>query len=106
MILVKVISLSLVTRYQSNQSKLLDEVQHDSQNDQGRGLCYLLKQKAEAVNTNRGLDNFAIMRKLNTIIVLLYNYKYRSLLKVYDVSHAMARFCVKKLLMTTVLTNI
>ena len=33
---------------------------------------------ASADNTNRGLDNFAIMRKLNPIIVLLYNYKCRS----------------------------
>ena len=34
--------------------------------------------KAEADKTNRGLDNFAIMQKLNPIIVLLYNYKCRS----------------------------
>ena len=40
--------------------KQLDEVEHDSENYQGRGLCYLLKPKAEADNTNRGLDNFAI----------------------------------------------
>ena len=51
---------------------------HDSENYQGRGLCYLPKPKAEADNTNRGLDNFAIMRKPNPIIVLLYNYKCRS----------------------------
>ena len=38
--------------------QLLDEVEHDSENYQGRGL-----------------DNFAIMRKPNPIIVLLYNYK-------------------------------
>ena len=55
--------------------QLLDEVEHDSENYQGRGLCYLPKPKAEADNTNRGLDNFAIMRKPNPIIVLLYNYK-------------------------------
>ena len=58
-----------------NNKQLLDEVEHDSENYQGRGLCYLPKPKAEADNTNRGLDNFAIMRKLNPIIVLLYNYK-------------------------------
>ena len=55
--------------------QLLDEVEHDSENYQGRGLCYLPKPKAEADNTNRGVDNFAIMRKPNPIIVLLYNYK-------------------------------
>ena len=40
----------------------MDEVKHDSENYQGRGLCYLPKPKAEADNTNRDLDNFAIMR--------------------------------------------
>ena len=59
----------------ANIKQLLDEVEHDSENYQGRGLCYLPKPKAEADNTNRGLDNFAIMRKPNPIIVLLYNYK-------------------------------
>ena len=34
--------------------------------------------EAEADNTNQGLDNFAIMRKVNPIIVLLHNYKCRS----------------------------
>ena len=58
-----------------NNKQLLDEVEHDSENYQGRGLCYLPKPKAEADNTNQGLDNFAIMRKPNPIIVLLYNYK-------------------------------
>ena len=59
----------------THNKQLLDEVEHDSENYQGRGLCYLPKPKAEADNTNRGLDNFAIMRKPNPIIVLLYNYK-------------------------------
>ena len=59
----------------SDNKQLLDEVEHDSENYQGRGLCYLPKPKAEADNTNWGLDNFAIMRKPNPIIVLLYNYK-------------------------------
>ena len=45
-----------------NNKQLLDEVEHDSENYQGRGLCYLPKPKAEADNTNRGLDNFAIMQ--------------------------------------------
>ena len=35
---------------------LLDEGEHDTENYQGRGWCYL--PKAEADNTNRGLDNF------------------------------------------------
>ena len=63
---------------ENDNKQLLDEVEHDSENYQGRGLCYLPKPKAEADNTNRGLDNFAIMRKPNPIIVLLYNYKCRS----------------------------
>ena len=33
--------------------QLLDEVEHDSENYQGRGLCYLPKPKAEADNTNQ-----------------------------------------------------
>ena len=32
--------------------QLLDEVEHDSENYQGRGLCYLPKPKAEADNTD------------------------------------------------------
>ena len=36
---------------------LLDEVEHDSE-------------KSKVDNTNRGLDNFAVMRKLNPIFVL------------------------------------
>ena len=36
-------------------------------------VCVMcLKPKAEADKTNRGIDNFAIMRKPNPIIVLLY----------------------------------
>ena len=59
-----------------------------------RGLSYLQKPKAEADDTIGGLDNFAIMRKPNSIIVLLYNYKCRILSEVYEVSHAMTRFSV------------
>ena len=73
------VSLQLIPRHYikpaTDNKQLLDEVEHDSENYQGRGLCYLPKPKAEADNTNRGLDNFAIMRKPNPIIVLLYNYK-------------------------------
>ena len=32
--------------------QLLDEVEHDIMNYQGRGLCYLPKPKAEADNTD------------------------------------------------------
>ena len=32
--------------------QLLDEVEHDIMNYQNQGLCYLLKQKAEADNTD------------------------------------------------------
>ena len=70
--------LALYLEYLLDTKQLLDEVEHDSENYQGRGLCYLPKPKAEADNTNRDLDNFAIMRKPNPIIVLLYNYKCRS----------------------------
>ena len=52
-----------------NIQQLLDEVEHDSENYQGRGLSYLQKPKAEADNKPRP----------NSIIILLYNYKCRSL---------------------------
>jgi hypothetical protein len=53
----------------------MDEVEHDSDNFQGQGLCYWLKPKAEADNTNRGLDNYRYhWEKPIPIIVLLYNY--------------------------------
>jgi hypothetical protein len=52
----------------------LDEVEHDSDNYQGRGLCYLPKPKAEADNTNRGHDTYRYhCEKPNPIFVLLYN---------------------------------
>ena len=44
----------------TNNKQLLDEVEHDIMNYQNRGLCYLPKPKAD------------IMRKANSIIVLLY----------------------------------
>ena len=50
-------SHDLVFKIWRNNKQLLDEVEHDSENYQGRGLCYLPKPKAEADNTNRGLDN-------------------------------------------------
>ena len=31
-------------------------VEHDNENYQGRGLCYLPKPRTEADNTNQGLD--------------------------------------------------
>ena len=51
--------------------QLLHEVEHDILCYQ-RGLCYLKKPKAEADNTNRGLITQDIMRKPNSIIILLY----------------------------------
>ena len=36
----------------TNIKQLLDEVEHDIMNYQNRGLCYLLKPKAEADNTD------------------------------------------------------
>ena len=54
--------------------QLLDEVEHDIMNYQSRGLCYLPKPKAEADIKHRheGLIIHDIMRKPNSIIVLLY----------------------------------
>ena len=53
--------------------QLLDEVEHDIKNYQNRGLCYLLKPRAEADDTDtRVLLIHDIMRKTNSIIVLLY----------------------------------
>ena len=37
--------------------QLLNEVEYDIENYQGRCLCYLPKPKAEVDNTNRCLDN-------------------------------------------------
>ena len=47
---------------------------HDTENYQGRGLFYLLKPKAEADNTNRGLDNsqYHEITSFNKINVLLH----------------------------------
>ena len=39
--------------------QLLDEVEHDIMNYQNRGLCYLLKPKAEADNTDTRIDIFS-----------------------------------------------
>ncbi len=38
------------------------------------GLCYPLKPKSEVDNTIRGLDNFDIIGKRNSIIVLFSNF--------------------------------
>ena len=37
--------------------QLLNEVEHDIENNQGRDWRYLPKPKAEVDNSNRGLDN-------------------------------------------------
>ena len=56
-----------------NNKQLLDEVEHDIMNYQNRGLCYLPKPKAEAdKHRHEVLINHDIMRKPNSIIVLLY----------------------------------
>ena len=52
--------------------QLLDEVEHDIMNYENRGLCYLPKPKAEADNRHEVLIIHDIMRKPNSIIVLLY----------------------------------
>ena len=57
---------------QSYIKQLLDEVEHDIMNYQNRGLCYLRKSKAEADNRHEVLIIRDIMRKPNSIIVLLY----------------------------------
>jgi hypothetical protein len=44
----------------------------DIQNYLDRGQCYLPKPKAEADNIDRGLNNSGILRKPNSIIVLLF----------------------------------
>ena len=49
-----------------NNKQLLDEVEHDIMNYQNQGLCYLPKPKAEVLIIHD------IMRKPNSIIVLLY----------------------------------
>ena len=54
--------------------QLLDEVEHDIMNYQNRGLCYLPKPKTEADNRHEVLIIHDIMRKPNSIIVLLYSF--------------------------------
>ena len=49
---------------------ILDETEQDIQNYLDRGQCYL--PKAEADNIDRGLNNSGILRKPNSIIVLLF----------------------------------
>ena len=52
--------------------QLLDEFEHDIMNYQNQGLGYLPKPKAEADSTDTSLIIHIIMRKPNSIIVLLY----------------------------------
>ena len=63
-------------------NKLLDEIEHaDSENYEARGLRYLPKSKAEADNTNRGLNNSRNQAKTefnNCFIIQLCNYKCKS----------------------------
>ena len=65
--------ISLYVQLSAYSTQLLDEVEHDIMNYQNRGLCYLPKPKAETDNTDtRFLIIHDIMRKSNSIIVLLY----------------------------------
>ena len=50
------LKLNFLKRRENNK-QLLDEVEHDIMNYQNRGLCYLLKLKAEADNTSASADN-------------------------------------------------
>ena len=55
--------------------QLLNEVEWDMRDYQGRGLCYLPKPKAEADNTNRGLNNSSYPTRTefnNCFIIYLY----------------------------------
>ena len=75
----------------------MDEIEHDSENYEARGLRYLPKPKAEADNTNRGLNNSRYHAKTefnNCFIIQLYNYKCKSHYEVFEVRHAMTRFSV------------
>ena len=50
--LIKHSACTVQLRYGVFDKQLLDEVEHDIMNYQNRGLCYLLKPKAEADNTD------------------------------------------------------
>ena len=65
-------TITVLGVWQSYIKQLLDEVEHDIKNYQTRGLCYLPKPKAEADNRHVVLIIHDIMRKPNSIIVLLY----------------------------------
>ena len=52
--------------------QLLNEVEHDIENYQRRGLCYPPKPKAEVDNTNRGIDNCRYHAKTESNNCLLY----------------------------------
>ena len=55
----------------------LDEVEHDSENFQGRGLCYLTKPKAVGTdNTNQGLDNSRSHAKTESNNCFIRHFKY------------------------------
>ena len=46
-----------------NIKQLLNEVEQNMMNYQGRDLCYLPKPEAEADNTNRGLSNSSYLAR-------------------------------------------
>ena len=56
----------------NNNKQLLNEVEHDIENYQGRGLRYPPKSKAEVDNTNRGLDNsrYHVKTEFNNCFVI------------------------------------
>ena len=53
--------------------QLLDEVEHDSENYQGLGLCYPPQPSASADNTNLGLDNSRYHAQPHPIIAYRFN---------------------------------
>ena len=63
--------LVFVLKYSDVNKQLLDEVEHDIMNYQNRGLCY---HRHEVLI----IPSHDIMRKPNSIIVLLYIYPYNS----------------------------
>ena len=67
--------------HQVSKKQLWDVAEYDSENYQGRGLCYLPKPKAETDNANRGLDDSRCHAKTESNNCLLCNCKSRSCTK-------------------------
>ena len=63
--------VEIIVPIEYDNKQLWNEVEHDIENYQGRGLRYPPKLKADVDNINRGLENSHIMRKQISIIVLL-----------------------------------